>query len=246
MLTYNAPQHVEIAIRSLRRTQGVRFELVVVDNASDVETRDLLRSLYAEKLIDTLHFSPTNTLFAGGNNLASTLASPEATHFLLLNSDVEIRSNDWLSNLLAHHARGATSYGLASDPLRLDGYCLLIDADLYHQIPLDESHQWWWSVTKQQAALLRLGHSVCGFAQHEDHLHHFGGASGSGFAGARGMEVTRREVERWFDGRRPVILDAAEIDPALFHELQGNRVRRKIASAVHRMKMNRRDESASR
>lgn len=208
MLTHNAPEYVAITLESVAKyTHGVDYEVVVVDNASDAETVDLLKEMHAAGRIDKLHFSPVNTLFAGGNNIASTLANTEATHFLLLNSDVEVRDEDWLNNLLEHHREGATAYGIARDPLRIDGYCLLIDAGLYKTHPLDEGHQWWWSVTKQQATLLRLGYTVAGFYEHERYVHHFGGRSGSAFKSARGMDVTRREVARWFGHRRPVVLD---------------------------------------
>lgn len=208
VLVHNAPEYVELTIRSVReKTSGIDYEIVVVDNASESPTKELLRRLDDEGLIDVLHFSDENTLFAGGNNVAASRASKAASHFLLLNSDVEIRDRSWLTNLYSKHQRGATAYGIARDPLRVDGYCLLIDADLYRKIPLDEGHQWWWSVTKQQAALLRAGYSVAGFYEHERYLHHFGGKSGSAFASARGMNVTRAEVSKWFGGLKPNVLD---------------------------------------
>lgn len=208
MLVHNAPDYAELAVRSVRsRTEGVRFELVVVDNASEEITRALLRSLHEEGLIDRLELLDRNTLFAEGNNRAAALASPDATHFLLLNSDVQVRSRRWLRRLLDRHRPGMTAYGVALDPLRVDGYCLLVDSELYREHPLDESHQWWWAVTKQQAALMTEGWSVQGWAAHEAHLHHFGGRSGSAFLGARGMDVTREEVESWFGGNRAVVLD---------------------------------------
>lgn len=208
MLTHNAPEYVEIAIRSVNQlTTGVEYELVVVDNASQNATRELLERLRSEGLIDTLFMSESNTLFAGGNNIAADLASVDATHFVLLNSDVEVRDELWLRRLLDRHEEGATAYGVALEPLRIDGYCLLIDADLYRRYPLDEGHQWWWSVTKQQALLLKNGYRVAGFGQHENYLHHFGGKSGNAFASAKGMDVSRREVYRWFGSRKPDILD---------------------------------------
>ncbi|MFB9378237.1 glycosyltransferase family 2 protein [Kineococcus gynurae] len=208
MLTYNAPEYVELAVRSVKeRTTGVEHELVVVDNASDAPTRQLVQRLHREGLIDTLKLMPYNSLFAEGNKVASRLADRRATHHLLLNSDVEVTGADWLEHLLAVHRRGVTAYGVALDPLRVDGYCLLIDADLYAANPLDESHQWWWGVTKQQAALLTQGFTVQGYGEHERWVHHFGGRSGSAFEHARGMDVTREEVASWFAGHRATVLD---------------------------------------
>lgn len=212
MLTHNAPEYVDIAIRSVHnRTRGVSYEMVVVDNASDKPTRDLVARLYLEGLIDKLYFSDTNTMFSEGNNIASELASASATHYLLLNSDVRVLRKDWLGNLLKVHQRGATSYGIAKgEPTRVDGYCLLIDADLYQAHPLDSTnHQWWWAVTKQQAELLRAGHTVSGYTSHWQFVHHFGGRSGSGFTGARGMSVSTDDVKAWFDGHQVQILDGS-------------------------------------
>ena len=36
---------------------------------------------------------------------------------------------------------------------------------------------------------------------HEDFLHHFGGKSGRGFKGARGMDTRAEEVYSWFRGK---------------------------------------------
>lgn len=208
MLTHNAPEFVNLAIRSVAaKTVGVDYELVVVDNASSEETRSLVTQLHGEGLIDSLTLLDYNSLFAEGNNVAAAAASADATHFLLLNSDVEIKDPDWLSRLLAVHERGITTYGVAEDPLRVDGYCLLIDADVYRTHPLDEGHQWWWSVTKQQAAVLTEGLPVKGFGEHERYLHHFGGRSGSAFKSARGMDVTREEAAAWFNGKEPAVID---------------------------------------
>ncbi|MBN9123928.1 MAG: hypothetical protein BGO99_01720 [Nitrosospira sp. 56-18] len=219
MLTHNAPEHVKLSIHSVREhTKDVGYELVVVDNASEAETVSLVTNLHAEGLIDTLKLLDYNSLFAEGNNIAAKLASTDSSYFLLLNSDIEVKSPDWLSHLLAAHKRGITSYGIAGNPwgsvgndpgkipLRVDGFCLLIDRDLYEKTPLDEKHQWWYAVTKQQARLLQEGWSVQGYASHEQWLHHFGGKSGTAFKSAQGMNVSQEEVCAWFNGKSARIL----------------------------------------
>lgn len=215
MLTYNAPEYVEISIRTVvEKTAGVDYELIVVDNASDAETRALVIDLHQKGVVSRLRLMDYNSLFAEGNNVAASLAAEDATHFLLLNSDIEVRDSRWLELLLKVHQRGITAYGVAEDPPRVDGYCLLVDADLYKKYPLDEGHQWWWSVTKQQALILNAGYSVQGYRKHERYLHHFGGKSGSAFKSARGMDVTRREVRQWFNGKKPRVLDEGPLAPA--------------------------------
>jgi glycosyltransferase involved in cell wall biosynthesis len=210
MLTHNAPEYVELSIRSVREcTKGISYELIVLDNASENETVSLVGNLHKEGLIDKLKLLDYNSLFAEGNNIAARLASTDSSYFLLLNSDIEVKSPDWLSHLLGVHKRGMTSYGLVGNPrrrfgnsdqlpLRVDGFCLLIDRDLYEKVPLDEAHQWWYAVTKQQARLLQDGWNVQGYESYGQWLHHFGGKSGTAFKTARGMNVTPDELLSWF------------------------------------------------
>jgi len=210
MLAHNAPRYVERSIRTLvRYTRNVNYELVVVDNASDRPTTDCLKRLQSEGHIQHLTMLGYNSFFAGGNNIAARHAATDCSHLLLLNSDVEIRHPNWLSNLLAVHKPGITAYGVAEGhPLRVDGYCLLVDAPLYREHWLDENHQFHWAVTKFQAALLAKGLSVQGYLQHEDYLHHFGGKSGKDFKSAKGLVVTPKELADLFHGRTVRVLDA--------------------------------------
>ncbi len=237
MLTFNAPEYVEISIRTVKeRTQGVAYELVVLDNASDAPTRDLVSRLKEEGLIDKLRLLDRNSLFAEGNNLAAELASPRATHYLLLNSDIDVKQDDWLRHLLDNHQRGITAYGVAPDPDRVDGYCLLIDADLYNRFKLDEGHQWWWAVTKMQALVLNAGFPVRGYSEHARYLHHFGGKSGSGFKNAKGMNVSRDEVLGWFAGRTPEVLDRRADGSLANRPKEPQRsVLRRVASKIKRL-----------
>lgn len=209
MLTHNAPTYVKHSIDTLRKyTKDIDYELVVIDNASKWHTKLMLKRFYKKGKIDKLKLLSDNSLFAAGNNIAASLASKDSQYFLLLNSDVEIRDDKWLSNLINVHKYGITSYGLVNDPLRVDGYCLLIDTDLYLKNPLDEGHQWYWAITKQQAKILKEGYSVQGYSEHEKWLHHFGGKSGSDYKSAKGMQVNRKEVYSWFGGKQPKIIDS--------------------------------------
>jgi len=208
MLTHNAPRYVELSIRSLVRcTRDVDYELVVVDNASESPTKDLLKRLQHEGLIQHLALLGYNSFFARGNNIAAQNTAPDSTHLLLLNSDVEIRNPHWLSNLLMAHKPGITAYGVEENPLRVDGYCLLVDATLYREHGLDEAHEFFWAVTKFQAALLAQGYSVQGYAEHERYLHHFGGKSGNDFKTAKGLFLSQEELAEWFRGPTIRVLD---------------------------------------
>lgn len=209
ILTHNAPKYVRLTIESLRRhTKNIDYEVCVIDNASRRPTRLMVKWLYRRKLIDKAVFSSHNSLFAGGNNILSTIADKNADYYLLLNSDIEIKSDDWLSNLLKAHKKGVTAYGVVEDePYRVDGYCYLIDVDLYRQYPLDEKNfQWFWAITKQQAQVLSAGYNVQGYKEHEQYLHHFGGRSGGDFRGAEGMNTSAEVSKKWFNGKKPKFL----------------------------------------
>lgn len=209
MLTHNAPKYVELTIKSLHKyTKNTDYELVVLDNASKLQTRLLLKRLYKKGLIDKLVMSSYNTLFAAGNNIMSSVADKDSKYYLLLNSDIEIKDKEWLSRLLEIHKKGVSAYGtVESEPARVDGYCYLVDAELYRKYPLDEDNfQWFWAVTKQQAQILTSGYHVQGFQEHEKYLHHFGGKSGGDFRGAEGMTTSAEVSKKWFKGKRPKFL----------------------------------------
>ena len=100
MLTHNAPECVEEAIVGVATTKLVRYELVVLDNGSDLPTRIVLHCQNYRHTIDTLIQSPKNLLFAAGNNRAFDASNPESKYVLLLNSDVVIHDPYWLAALV--------------------------------------------------------------------------------------------------------------------------------------------------
>jgi glycosyltransferase involved in cell wall biosynthesis len=203
ILTYNAPNYVRLTVGTLvEKTVDPAYEIVIVDNGSQAPTRQALREIARIDRVRTVKFLNRNSLFAEGNNIAAALASTDATHFLLLNSDVEVERSDWLSNLLRGHKKGISAYGFVDKPWpRADGWCVLIDSDVYRRYCLDEAYQWWWSITKLQAQLLNDGYSVRAFRNYEQYIHHFGGKSGNGYLGARGMELNGQTVQWWFRGK---------------------------------------------
>lgn len=203
MLTYNAPRYVKKSIVSLKKlTKNSNYELIVVDNASKHPTIRTLYKLKSQGLIDKLYYNSQNDLFAKGNNIAARLASEDSDYYLLLNSDVEIKSSDWLDKLIELMPKegGIVSFGaVQSEPKRADGYCMMINADLYNKYKLDEHFQWWWGVTKLESQVLKEGKKVIAIDNHEEYIHHFGGKSGKGFSDATGMDVNMDEVKKWFE-----------------------------------------------
>lgn len=210
MLTYNAPKYVKESIVTLQEnTKNVEYELIVLDNHSKFITRMLLKSLKSKGFIDKLIMSDKNLLFAKGNNVAFQSAA-DSEYILLLNSDVRINSEDWLETLLNIHPQegGVSAFGAVdSEPIRADGYCLLINRDLYEKYKLDETYEWWWGVTKLESMVLKEGKKIVAVRNHEKFIHHYGGKSGKGFKHAKGMDADRNEVKKWFDNNKVEIID---------------------------------------
>ena len=210
MLTHNAPHFIKKSIISVDKyTHDCDYELIVVDNDSKNRTKRMLTKLLEKGYIDKLLLNSKNDLFAKENNLAASLANSNSDYYLLLNSDIQVNSSDWLSNLLkvAQNKDGIVSYGaVLSEPKRADGYCLLIDANLYNKYKLDEQFAWWWGVTKLEGEVLKEGKNVTAIKEHEKYLHHFGGKSGKGFKNAFGMNVDMNEVKSWFENNKVKII----------------------------------------
>lgn len=203
MLTHGAFKYTHKTLSTLQKTKDVSYETVIVDNLSGNFLRHFLLRWQTRGWSDKLCFLNYNSLFAEGNNIASRLADQKSKYYLLLNSDVEIRDPLWLRKLIDKHERGITSYGLVKDnPItRVDGYCLLIDSDLYRKYQLNGDFQWWWSVTKLQAEVLVDGFAVKGYEEHEEQVHHFGGKSGQDFRKAKGLQTDPKEIVSWFEGK---------------------------------------------
>jgi GT2 family glycosyltransferase len=81
-------------LRSLRKTRRVRFEILVVDNASTDGSVEMVRREFPEVRIVR---SPVNLGFAGGCNLG--IRRSESPYIALFNNDAEA-TRDWLRPLI--------------------------------------------------------------------------------------------------------------------------------------------------
>lgn len=211
MLTHNAPRYVYKSIKTIKEmTEDMEYELIVIDNASKKITCSLLKYLYKKGFISKLQFNTKNVFFAKGNNQASKLCSDDSNYFLLLNSDIKIKSKDWLKVLLSIHPvnGGISSFGaIVSEPIRADGYCMLINRDLYLKFQLDETFEWFWSVTKLESEVLNNGNSVRAVLNHEKYLHHYGKKSGRAFKKAKGIDYSAKKANEWFKNNKVDIID---------------------------------------
>lgn len=110
ILNFNHPEIIDICLHTLAITEGVDYEVIVVDNASEnPESLPKLRQYRDEGLITTLVENPKNDFFSEGNNVGVRNSNPESEFILLLNSDVAFLRPDWLSQLLGW-MDGTTKY----------------------------------------------------------------------------------------------------------------------------------------
>ena len=122
---------------------------------------------------------------------------------------------EWLDLMLKLHPKkgGITTLGICPEPyLRGDGYALLIDKSLYLKYKLDENFEWWWSVTKLQALVLKDDYEVIAVQNHDDILYHFGGMSGGAWQHAKGLNTEGEEIKRWYQNRKVKVIKELDVD----------------------------------
>lgn len=181
---FNAPEFVLKCISSIReKTEDIDYSIVIVDNCSDIYTKNILYNLLLSNQINILCCLEKNRFWSEANNIGASISDQKCNKFLLLNSDIEILDKFWLKKLIDIHQYGYTSYGAINAntklglPQRGDGYCGLIDRDLYEKYKLDTNFPWWFSITKLQSQLLYDGLSVQAIVNHNKIIKHYGGGS---------------------------------------------------------------------
>jgi len=110
ILNHQHPEVIDVCLRSLDRFEtGVAYEVVVVDNGSEPAVVEELRQHRDAGRITTLVENPVNSMFSEGNNIGVRHTNPESEFILLLNSDVAMIREDWLTKLLGW-MDGTTEY----------------------------------------------------------------------------------------------------------------------------------------
>ncbi|MBL3654979.1 glycosyltransferase family 2 protein [Fulvivirga sediminis] len=114
VVTYNSIKWIQKCIDSLL-SSTVEVTVVIVDNASDDETIDFIKSNYPQI---TLISNDENLGFAAANNIGLKLAQTSCSDFIfLLNHDAWVRS-DTIENLVLR-AKENSNYGVLS-PIHLN------------------------------------------------------------------------------------------------------------------------------
>ena len=98
IVTFNALNYVSNCLKSIFKYIDPFHEIIVVDNDSDEPTRKYLLS-QSERPNLKIVFNDENLLWSPANNQGLKLSSKESEYFLLLNSDTEVLSSAFISEL---------------------------------------------------------------------------------------------------------------------------------------------------
>lgn len=167
-------------------------------------TKFILFLFFNFRQINRLLFVNENTLFTKGNNIGAKNISNNSTHILLLNSDIKINNSLWLEKLLSIHEFGATSFGI-TPANRADGFCFLIDKELYLEFQLDEFYEHWWGLTKLQSEILKRGYKVKAVKHYSEFITHF--AKKSGKMKKKINHASSETVSDWFKDLKVEVIE---------------------------------------
>jgi glycosyltransferase involved in cell wall biosynthesis len=230
VLSYFNPEITEVCLRTLQITDGISYEVVVVDNGSDQATLDFLRKAKDAGQIDILVEEPVNHMFSEGNNIGVRHSDPESKYILLLNSDVAFLRPDWLTKLVGW-MEGTTAYeptvwGLhptIPDPgprdivsagwshdenvdgrVRPEGWCCLFRRQWWRDLSTD--FPWLYGFELSVAESIRAG-AKCGvlFNYAPFMVHREGGSSDG--PRAEIVNVGTPDLGAWFSGLRVESID---------------------------------------
>ena len=95
IVNYNTADHLERCLPSILAQKGTSFEILIVDNASQDDSVDLVNSRFPSV---KLFASPQNLGFAKANNLA--LREAKGNYIYFLNPDTELQTDDTLTAML--------------------------------------------------------------------------------------------------------------------------------------------------
>lgn len=225
IVNYNHPEFIAVCLRSLTITTGVPYEVIVVDNGSEPETVGVLRVFQKEGYIRKLVEEKENHYFSEGNNIGVRNSDPAAEYVLLLNSDVGILREDWLSKTLAwmngtavhwpsiwglkptqpsSTPKDIISVGWSHDATvipslaRPEGFCCLIRKSVWKDFSPD--FPWLYGIDEALTNMIRAG-AKCGvLSQYGTYLVHREGASSDKIRTNPPMNKRAPDIPGWYRG----------------------------------------------
>lgn len=224
ILNYKNPDIIRVCLEQLEMTEGVVYEVVVVDNGSGPDDVKLLERYQEEGKITTLVPEPINHFFSEGNNIGVRHSNPKSKYILLMNSDVAILRPEWLVKVIAWMEgtikyepsvwglvptqpdpgpRDIVSVGWAHDATvvpsraRPEGFCCMFRRSVWRDMSPD--FPWLYGFEEMTARVVRNG-AKCGvLSQYSPYLIHREGASGRIIDGT--VTDTRvSDIAAWFRG----------------------------------------------
>lgn len=105
LVSWNRPKMTELVIRTIHRnTKSGSYRLHVLDNGSDVETKEMLGRLQDDGLIDQIHLMATNEgLEKARQYMLLNDTYPDSTYFICVDNDClpepEVDGKDWVERL---------------------------------------------------------------------------------------------------------------------------------------------------
>lgn len=93
ILNYNACQYLKRCVESIINSDlhGIKFEIILVDNASTDDSKDVIKELKKENKNIEFHFNKENLGFSRGNN--SAVSKTSGKYVLFLNPDTFVENN---------------------------------------------------------------------------------------------------------------------------------------------------------
>ncbi|NQV38586.1 MAG: glycosyltransferase [Candidatus Marinimicrobia bacterium] len=151
IVTYNALDYIKKCFVSLFKHTSIDHEIIVIDNASNPETQKYLDSLHVSGKIQLIK-NTENVLWLPAVNQGLKVIADDTEYCLLLNSDIEIFSYDWLLKLqqpmLEDTAIGISGTHYNFLPVKptygaIDGCCYMLRRDLIRELGyFDENYPW--------------------------------------------------------------------------------------------------------
>lgn len=157
VLNYNSSAECIKCISFIKVQQKIEAEVIIVDNCSNIEELNKIRSLCHEERI-TLLESQRNRGFSAGNNIGLRYAYKKGYEYILvMNPDVELHQENYLHNLLAKISSDKMIAVIGSD---------IINAEGIHQNPMRELSYWkelLWPLDLIKTKITRKTSYVCDY-----------------------------------------------------------------------------------
>lgn len=97
LVNYNGAQDTIDCINSIRQSQGIKYKVIIVDNASKQQNYELLKQHYSNATDVILYQNKKNSGFSAANNIGTSIAKEiGATHVLYLNNDTVVSPDAFL------------------------------------------------------------------------------------------------------------------------------------------------------